>query len=129
MARVKRGLASHAKHKKLLGQAKGFWMTRNRLVRKAKEAVLHAGQYAYAGRKDRKSVARRDWILHINEALRNAQSVSEGPQKITYSTFINKLKVANIQLDRKILATLAIEKPETFSAVVDKIKQSPIIQA
>lgn len=114
MARIKRGLTSHAKHKKLLGQAKGFWMTRNRLVRKAKEAVLHAGQYAYAGRKDRKSVARRDWILHINETLR--------PMGITYSTFINKLKVANIQLDRKILATLATEKPETFNSIVDKVK-------
>lgn len=114
MARIKRGLASHAKHKKLLGQAKGFWMTRNRLVRKAKEAVLHAGQYAYAGRKDRKSVARRDWILHINEALR--------AKGLTYSSFINKLKITNIQLDRKILATLATEQPLVFQQIIDRIK-------
>lgn len=114
MARVKRGLASHAKHKKLLEQAKGFWMTRNRLVRKAKEAVLHAGQYAYAGRKDKKGVNRRDWILHINEALT--------PSDFNYSTFVHKLKLAHIELDRKVLANLATEQPDTFKAVIDKIK-------
>ena len=110
MARVKRGLASHAKHKKLLGQAKGYMMTRNRLVRKAKEAVLHAGQYAYAGRKDRKGNFRRDWILHINEALKI--------QGLKYSSFISKLKLAKIDLDRKVLAQLAIEQPETFKEIV-----------
>ena len=114
MARIKRGLVSHAKHKKLLGQAKGFWMTRHRLVRKAKEAVLHAGQYAYVGRKDKKSVARKNWILHINEALKL--------QGLKYSTFINKLKIAKIELDRKVLAELATEQPEVFKAVIDKIK-------
>ncbi len=114
MARVKRGLSSHAKHKKLKEQAKGYWMTRNRLVRKAKEAVLHAGQYAYAGRKDRKGVMRRDWILHINEALKL--------NGLKYGTFIHKLKLAKIDLDRKVLAQLATEQPETFKAVIDKIK-------
>lgn len=114
MARVKRGLTSHAKHKKLLGQAKGYMMTRRRLVRKAKEAVLHAGQYAYAGRKDRKGNFRRDWILHINEALKL--------QGLKYSVFINKLQAANISLDRKILAQLATEQPEVFKTVVEKIK-------
>ncbi len=113
MARIKRGLASHAKHKKLREQAKGFMMTRHRLVRKAKEAVLHAGQYAYAGRKDRKSNFRRDWILHINEALK--------AQNLKYSVFINKLKTANIQLDRKILAQLATEQPETFRELIKRI--------
>jgi large subunit ribosomal protein L20 len=114
MARIKRGLASHAKHKKLLKSAKGYWMSRHKLVRKATEAVLHAGQYAFAGRKDRKSVNRKDWILHINEALRL--------KGLTYSFFINKLKLANIQLDRKILATLATEKPEIFDQIVNKVK-------
>lgn len=114
MARIKRGLASHAKHKKLLNQAKGFWMTRNRLVRKAKEAVLHAGQYAYVGRKDKKPTARKNWILHINEALKL--------QGLKYSLFINKLKIAKIELDRKVLAELATEQPETFKSIVDKVK-------
>lgn len=114
MARVKRGLASHAKHKKLLASTKGYWMSRNRLVRKAKEAALHAGQYAYVGRKDRKGVNRRDWILHINESLR--------AKGMTYSLFINKLKGAKIELDRKILATLATEKPEIFEQIVNKVK-------
>ncbi len=115
MARIKRGLTSHAKHKKLLGQAKGYWMTRHRLVRKAKEAVLHAGQYAYAGRKDRKGVNRRSWILHINEALK-----LEG---LNYSTFISKLKTAKIELDRKVLAQMLVEQPVAFKAVIDKIKK------
>lgn len=114
MARVKRGFASHQKHKKLLGQAKGFWMTRHKLVRKAKEAVLHAGQYAYVGRKDKKGVNRRDWILHINEALKL--------NGLNYSTFIHKLKLAKIELDRKILAILATEQPQVFQSLVKKVK-------
>lgn len=87
-------------------------MTRHRLVRKAKEAVLHAGQYAYAGRKDRKGNFRRDWIMHIDMALR--------PHNLKYSTFIHQLKLAHIDLDRKILAQLATEQPEVFKSVVDK---------
>lgn len=114
MARIKRGLTSHAKHKKLLGLAQGYMMTRHRLVRKAKEAVLHAGQYAYAGRKDRKGNFRRNWILHINEALK--------VQGLKYSLFINKLKATNIQLDRKILAQLAVEYPEVFAKIAQHDK-------
>ncbi|MCL4390535.1 MAG: 50S ribosomal protein L20 [Patescibacteria group bacterium] len=114
MARIKRGLASHAKHKKLLKSAKGYMMTRHRLVRKAKEAVMHAGQYAYAGRKDKKGVARRDWILHLNEALKI--------KGLKYSTFIHKLKLAKIDLDRKILSQLAIEQPDTFNSIVEKVR-------
>lgn len=116
MARVKRGLSSHAKHKKLKAQAKGYWMTRHRLVRKAKEAVLHAGQYAYAGRKDRKGVMRRDWILHINESLKQNGE--------TYSSFIHKLKVAKVELDRKVLAQLATEQPQIFKTLIDKVKEA-----
>lgn len=123
MARVKRGLASHAKHKKLLGQAKGYMMTRHRLVRKAHEAVLHAGSYAYAGRKNKKRMARKDWILHISEAVKrlalSEQSESKG---MSYSVFINKLNTAKIALDRKILSQLVVEQPETFKAVFDKVK-------
>lgn len=114
MARIKRGVASHAKHKKLLQQAKGYMMTRHRLVRKAKEAVLHAGQYAYAGRKDKKGVMRRDWILHINEALK--------VQGLKYSTFIAKLKSAKIDLDRKVLSQLAVDYPEVFAKIVQHVK-------
>ncbi len=114
MARVKRGLASHAKHKKLLDQAKGYMMTRHRLVRKAKEAVLHAGQYAYVGRKDRKGNFRRDWILHINESLKL--------QGLKYNQFINKLKLAHIDLDRKVLSQLATEQPQVFQSLLEKVK-------
>lgn len=114
MARVKRGKTTHAKHKKLLSQAKGYMMTRSRLVRKAKEAVLHAGQYAYAGRKDKKGVMRRDWILHINEAVKQ--------QGMTYSVFMHKLKAAKIDLDRKILSQLSFEQPVVFKSIFDKIK-------
>ncbi|OGG06325.1 50S ribosomal protein L20 [Candidatus Gottesmanbacteria bacterium RIFCSPHIGHO2_01_FULL_42_12] len=114
MARVKRGVVSRRKHNKLLESAKGYRMTRNRLVRKAHEAVLHAGQYAYVGRKDRKSLARRDWILHINEALK--------VQGLKYNQFINKLKVAKIELDRKILATLVLENPDVFDKIVKHAK-------
>ncbi len=114
MARVKRGLASHAKHHKLLKQAKGYMMTRHRLVRKAKEAVLHAGQYAYVGRKDKKRMFRSDWIVHINGALQNSG--------MNYSTFIHKLKVAKIDLDRKVLAELANSHRPIFQCLLDKIK-------
>lgn len=116
MARVKRGVISRRKHKKLLNQTKGYWMTRRRLVRKAKEAVLHAGQYAYIGRKDKKGVQRRDWILHINEALK--------AYGMRYSQFIADLKKAKIELDRKILAQLATEHPLAFKAVIDKIRKT-----
>lgn len=114
MARVKRGKTTHAKHKKLLSQAKGYMMTRNRLVRKATEAVLHAGQYAYNGRKVKKRVNRQDWIMHINEAVKQ--------NGMNYSSFINKLKKANIELDRKVMADLVLKQPEAFKSIVEKIK-------
>lgn len=114
MARVKRGLTSHAKHKKLRSLVKGYRMTRRRLIRKAKEAVLHAGQYAYIGRKDKKGIMRRDWILHVNEALKL--------NGLNYSTFVHKLKLAKIDLDRKILSELATKHPLAFQEIIDKIK-------
>ncbi|MBI3559295.1 50S ribosomal protein L20, partial [Candidatus Gottesmanbacteria bacterium] len=111
MARIKRGLTSHAKHQKLRAQTKGYWMTRHKQVRKMHEAVLHAGQYAYVGRKDKKGNFRRDWILHINEALKLAG--------LQYSVFMNKLKLVNIALNRKILAQLVIEQPLAFQKIID----------
>jgi len=84
-------------------------MTRRRLVRKAKEAVLHAGQAAYVGRKDKKSVVRRDWILHINEAVK--------PLGSNYSTFMHNLKNTKVELDRKVLSDLATQYPEVLKEI------------
>lgn len=112
--RVKRGIASHAKHKKLLLSTKGYRMTRRRLVRVAKQAQLHAGEYAFAGRKNRKRAFRRLWITRISEAVKQ--------NGLSYSVFMNKLRAANIEVDRKILANLIVENPEAFSEIVDKVK-------
>lgn len=112
--RVKRGVTTHAKHKKLLAANKGYRMTKRRLVRVAKEAYLHAGEYAFAGRKLRKREFRRLWIMRISEAVKQ--------NGLSYSSFINKLKAANIEIDRKILSNLIVENPEAFSAIVDKVK-------
>ncbi len=114
MTRVKRGVTSHKKHKKLLELTKGFRGTRSKLVRVAKEAALHAGQYAYHGRKLKKRDFRTLWITRINYAVKQ--------HDLSYSEFINKLKKANIQLDRKILANLVVEDPTVFSQIVDKVK-------
>jgi large subunit ribosomal protein L20 len=112
--RVKRGTTTHAKHKKVFQANKGYRMTKRRLIKVAKEAYLHAGEYAFAGRKQKKRDFRALWILRISEAVRQ--------QGLSYSVFINKLKTAKIELDRKILANLVTEKPETFKAIVDKVK-------
>jgi large subunit ribosomal protein L20 len=112
--RVKRGITTHAKHKKIFQANKGYRMTKRRLIKVAKEAYLHAGEYAFAGRKQKKRDFRALWILRISEAVRI--------QGMSYSVFINKLKTAKIELDRKILANLVTEKPETFKAIVDKVK-------
>jgi large subunit ribosomal protein L20 len=114
MPRVKRGTISRAKHKKLFSQAKGFRGTKNRLVRPAKQAVLHAGAYAYKGRKLKKRDFRQLWITRISEASK--------AQGISYSVFINKLKTNKIELDRKILAQMVVEDPESFKQVVDIIR-------
>jgi len=99
------------RHRKLLKRAKGYRMTKHRLVKAASEATLHAGQYAYAGRKLRKRQLRSLWI---NIALRQAG--------MTYSTFINRLKVANITINRKILAEMAVNDSNSFKAIIDKVK-------
>ena len=114
MARIKRGVVSHAKHKKIFKLTKGFKGTRGRLIRNAKEALLHSGSYAYRGRKLRKQDFRTLWITRIGEA-----SKQEG---ISYSRLMNNLKKANIELDRKILCDLINTDMETFKKVVDKVK-------
>lgn len=114
MSRVKRGTISRRKHKKLLGLTKGYRGTKSKLVRVAREAALHAGQYAYHGRKLRKRDFRSLWILRIGEAVKQ-----EG---ISYSAFINGLKKANIELDRKILSDLVVNDIETFKSIVGKVK-------
>lgn len=112
--RVKRGVTSHAKHKKIFLANKGYRMTKRRLIRVAKEAFLHAGEYAFAGRKNRKRDFRRLWITRISESVKQ--------NDLSYSVFMNKLKSSNIELDRKILSDLILEHPDAFAAVIDKVK-------
>lgn len=112
MTRVKRGVASHKKHKKLLKLVKGHKGGRSKLIKQARESLLHAGQYAYVGRKQRKRDMRRLWIIQLNAALEQ-----EG---LSYSKFISQLKSKNILLNRKILAELAIKDINTFKQVVSQ---------
>lgn len=111
--RVKRGMTGHAKHKKILRANKGFRMTKRRLIKVAKEQFLHSGEYAFRGRKQKKRDFKRSWILKISEAVK--------PMGISYSVFMHKLKVAKIILDRKILANLVVNHPESFKNLVDKV--------
>lgn len=114
MARIKRGVVSRRKHKKLLGQTKGFRGTKSRLTKMAHEALLHKGAYAYHGRKVKKRDFRALWITRIGEAAK-----LEG---LSYSVLINKLKKANIELDRKILSDIIVNDINTFKQIVDKVK-------
>jgi len=114
MSRVKRGLVSRRRHNKLLDLTKGYRGTRSRLVRTAKSALLHADAYAFHGRKLRKQDFRTLWITRIAEAVK--------PYDISYSVFINKMKKANIMLDRKILSELVVNDPNTFKQIVDNVK-------
>jgi len=112
--RVKRSVISHAKHKKVFLSNKGYRMTKRRLIRVAKEAYLHAGEYAFAGRKNKKRDFRRLWITRISEAVKL--------RGLSYSSFVYQLKQADISLDRKILANLVVENPDVFGAIVDNVK-------
>ena len=114
MARVKRGVTSHARHKKVLEQAKGFYGRRKNTIRTAKAAVDKAGQYAYRDRKVRKRSFRALWIQRLNAAAR-----LEG---LTYSRFINGLELAGIDIDRKVLADIAGNDPAAFKAIADKVQ-------
>lgn len=111
--RVKTGPHRRRRHKQVLKRTQGMRMTKGRLYKVSKEADLHAGQYAFAGRKLRKRDLRRLWIQRINAAL----SLYSAGMK--YSEFINLLKKSNIGLNRKILADLAVSDPDTFKAVID----------
>jgi len=114
MARVKRGVTSHAKHKKVLKAAKGFYGRRKNTIRTAKAAVDKAAQYAYRDRKRRKRTFRALWIQRLNAAVR--------PFGLTYSRFINGLDRAGVTVDRKVLSDLAITEPAAFQAIVEKAK-------
>ena len=116
MARVKRGVTAHAKHKKVLKAAKGFYGRRKNTIRIAKQAVEKSKQYAYRDRKNRKRSFRALWIQRINAAVRE--------HGLTYSRFIAGLIGAGIQVDRKVLSDLAITAPEGFAALVEKAKGS-----
>ena len=114
MPRVKRGVTAHARHKKILALAKGFRGRRKNVFRIAKQAVMKAGQYAYRDRRTRKRVFRQLWIARINAASRE--------RGITYSRFMAGLKKAQIDIDRKVLAELAVNDPAAFGTIVDKVK-------
>jgi large subunit ribosomal protein L20 len=116
MARVKRGVTAHRRHKRLLEDAEGRKGTRSRLVKPAREALLHALAYATRDRKARKRQLRGLWIVRINAAVR--------ANGLTYARFINGLKTADIQLDRKILADLAVRDAGTFTRIVEAAKGS-----
>jgi len=115
MARVKTGPLRRRRHKKVLKRTKGFRMTKGRLYKVSKEADLHAGQYAFMGRKLRKRDFRKLWITRISEAVKKLG--------LSYNQFIHSLKKTNIDLDRKILADLVVNDFNTFKKVVEKIKK------
>src|SRR3989304_6625020 len=114
MARVKRGVVSRRKHKKLLALTKGYRGTKRRLVKGAREAAGHAGEYAFAGRKNKKRDVRRLWITRISEATKQ-----EGT---SYSRFMAGLAKNNIKIDRKILADLVLNDKETFKKIVSEVR-------
>ncbi len=114
MPRVKRGVTARARHKKIIARAKGYRGRRNNVFRVAVQAVMRAGQYAYRDRRNKKRVFRSLWIARINAAAR-----SHG---ITYSSFINGLGRAQIGIDRKVLADLAVNDKPAFAAIVAQVK-------
>ncbi len=115
MARVKRGVQARRRHKKILDQAKGYCSSRSRTFRMAKQAVIKAGQYAYRDRRQRKRQFRALWIARINAAARE--------HGFSYSRLINSLHIANIEIDRKMLADLAMNDKAGFAAIVAKVKK------
>ena len=116
MPRVKRGTVARARHKKVLKQAKGFRGRRKNVYRVAKQAVMKAGQYAYRDRRQRKREFRALWIARINAAVRE--------HGLTYSAFMAGLKRANIEIDRKVLADLAVADKPAFAKIASQIKAS-----
>ena len=113
MPRVKTGVVRRRRHKKILKTTKGYSLTRSKLFRRANEAFIRAGEHAFTGRKLRKRDMRKLWIIRLGAALK--------PFNISYSQFINKLQNSNIKLNRKSLSELAINQPEAFKTVVEKV--------
>jgi large subunit ribosomal protein L20 len=120
MARVKRGVTSHAKHKKVLSQAKGYYGRRKNTIKTARQAVEKALQYAYRDRRNRKRDFRSLWIQRINAGVRE--------HDMTYSRFMHGLKLAGIDVDRKVLSDIAVRDPDGFKALVDEA-QSALAQS
>ena len=116
MARVKRGVTARRRHKKIIKLAKGYFNARRKVFRVAKQAVTKAGQYAYIGRKQKKRQFRSLWIVRINAAARL--------HGLSYSRFINGLLKANITMDRKSLADIAIHDPAAFGAIAERAKRA-----
>lgn len=110
MPRIKRGVTTHRRHKKILALTKGHQGTKHRLFKRANESVIHSLYYAYCHRRERKGDMRRLWILRVNAACR--------ARGITYSQFMNGLKKAGIEVNRKVLADMAVREPENFSSLV-----------
>ena len=116
MPRVKRGVAAHNRHKKVLKQTKGYYSARGKHYRAANEQVLHSGAYAFRDRRARKGDFRRLWIQRINAAARI--------NGLSYSRLISGLRIAEVEVDRKILAELAVNEPEAFAALAEVAKKS-----
>ena len=116
MARVKRGVVARRRHKKILKQAKGYYGARSRVFRVAKQAVIKAHQYAYRDRRNRKRAFRALWISRINAGAR--------ANGLSYSRLIAGLKKAEVEIDRKVLADLAVNEKAAFTAIVEKAKAS-----
>ncbi|RLJ17316.1 50S ribosomal protein L20 [bacterium endosymbiont of Escarpia laminata] len=114
MPRVKRGVQAHARHKKVLEEAKGYYGARRKIYRVAKQAVIKAGQYAYRDRRQKKRQFRALWIVRINAGARD--------NGLSYSRMINGLNIAEIEIDRKMLADLAIHDKPAFAALAEKAK-------
>ncbi|NMM44725.1 50S ribosomal protein L20 [Rhodospirillaceae bacterium KN72] len=119
MARVKRGVTTHAKHKKIIKQADGYRGRRKNTFRTAVQAVEKAGQYAYRDRRAKKRNFRALWIQRINAAVRDASE-----HEMTYARFINGLNKAEIELDRKVLADIAVHDPEAFKSLVTRAQEA-----
>lgn len=114
MSRVKRGVTARARHKKVMAKAKGYYGARSRVYRVAKQAVIKAAQYAYRDRRNKKREFRALWIIRINAAVRAAG--------MSYSAFMNGLKKSSIEIDRKVLADIAVHDQAAFSALIEQAK-------
>ncbi|HGY10318.1 50S ribosomal protein L20 [Oceanithermus sp.] len=116
MPRAKTGVVRRRKHKKVLKQAKGYWGSRSKNIKRAKETLLNAAEHSYADRRKKKRVFRRLWIARINAAARQ--------NGLSYSKLMHGLKAAGIEIDRKMLADIAVRDPEGFAALVEQAKNA-----